>query len=101
MWQHMFSMPVMPTVWKRELTPPHSRHYRHTKHMLPHNHDGLIIFFKKYEKVHELVRIKLDVTRSYTTLYERVSVAYSTALSSFPRTSLRSYNVPAAYKTQT
>ena len=26
----MFSVPVM--------------HYRHTKHMLPHNHDGLIIF---------------------------------------------------------
>jgi len=39
-WQHMFSMPVMRTVWRRELTPPHSAHYRHTKHMLPHNHDG-------------------------------------------------------------
>ena len=23
-----------------QLTPPHSKHYRHTKHMLPHNHDG-------------------------------------------------------------
>jgi len=23
-----------------QLTPPHSMHYRHTKHMLPHNHDG-------------------------------------------------------------
>ena len=33
---------VMRTVWRRELTlsPPHSKHYRHTKHMLPHNHDG-------------------------------------------------------------
>ena len=29
MWQHMFSMPVMLT-----------------KHMLPHNHNGLIILFK-------------------------------------------------------
>ena len=36
MWQHMFSMPAMPT---------RSTHYRHTKHMLPHNHDGLIILF--------------------------------------------------------
>ena len=26
-----------------QLTSPHSTHYRHTKHMLPHNHDGLII----------------------------------------------------------
>ena len=24
---------------RRELTPPHNKHYRHTKHMLPHNHD--------------------------------------------------------------
>ena len=24
MWQHMFSMPVMRTAWRRELTPPHS-----------------------------------------------------------------------------
>ena len=24
MWQHMFSMSVMRTVWRRELTPPHS-----------------------------------------------------------------------------
>ena len=23
-----------------------STHYRHTKHMLPHNHDGLIMLFK-------------------------------------------------------
>jgi len=32
-------MPVMLTVWRRELelTPPHSTNYRHTKHMLPHN----------------------------------------------------------------
>jgi hypothetical protein len=29
----------------RQLTSPHSTHYRHTKHMLPHNHDGLIIHF--------------------------------------------------------
>ena len=27
MWQHMFSMPVMLTVWRRELTPPHSTHF--------------------------------------------------------------------------
>jgi len=26
MWQHMFSMPVMRTVWKHELMPPHSTH---------------------------------------------------------------------------
>ena len=25
---------------------PRSTHYSHTKHMLPHNHDGLIILFK-------------------------------------------------------
>ena len=29
----MFSMPVMLTVWRRELTPPHSKLYRHTKHI--------------------------------------------------------------------
>ena len=31
-------------MWRRELqlTSPHSTHYRHTKHKLPHNHDGLI-----------------------------------------------------------
>ena len=23
------------------ITPPYSKHYRHTKHMVPHNHDGL------------------------------------------------------------
>jgi len=40
MWQHMFSMLVMRTVWRRELTPPHSKHYKHNKPMLPHNHDG-------------------------------------------------------------
>jgi hypothetical protein len=34
MWQHMFSVS------------PHSTHYSHTKHVLPHNHDGLIILFK-------------------------------------------------------
>jgi len=41
-WQHMFSMPVMRIMWRRDLevTPPHSTHYRHTKHMLPHNHGG-------------------------------------------------------------
>ena len=27
---------------------PHSSHYRHTKHMLPHNHDELIIIFKYF-----------------------------------------------------
>jgi len=39
MWQRMFSMPVMRTVWRRELelTPPHS--------------------------THELVRIKLDESK--------------------------------------
>jgi hypothetical protein len=39
------------TAWRRELgsvqlMSPRSTHYRHTKHMLPHNHDGLIIRFK-------------------------------------------------------
>ena len=29
-----------------QLTSPRSTHYRQTKHMLPHNHDGLIIRFK-------------------------------------------------------
>ena len=33
MWQHMFSMPVMRTVWRRELD-----------WMLPHNHDGWYYF---------------------------------------------------------
>ena len=47
-WQHMFSMPVMCTVWRRELMSPHSMHDRHTKHMLPHNHDGLIVLFKYF-----------------------------------------------------
>jgi len=49
MWQ--LSMPVMRTVWRRELvqlTSPHSTHYRHTKHMLPNTHDGLIIPFKYF-----------------------------------------------------
>jgi hypothetical protein len=45
MWQHVFSVPVMRTAWRRELD-SRSTHYRHTKHMLPHNHDGLIISFK-------------------------------------------------------
>ena len=27
-----------------QLTPPHSKHYRRTKHMLPHNHDGWLYF---------------------------------------------------------
>jgi hypothetical protein len=44
-WQHMSSVPVMRTVWRRELD---STHYRHTKHMLPHNHDGLTIHFKYF-----------------------------------------------------
>ena len=35
--------PVISTV---QLTSPHSTNYRHTKHMLPRNHDGLIILFK-------------------------------------------------------
>jgi hypothetical protein len=48
MWQRMFSIPVMRTVWRRELTSPHSTHYRHTKHMLPHNHDGVITLFKYF-----------------------------------------------------
>ena len=40
MWQQMFSMPVMRTVWRRELTPP-----------------------QLYEKVHELVWIKLNESK--------------------------------------
>ena len=44
MWQHMFNVPVMCAVWR----PPHSTHYRHTKHRLPYNHDGLIILFKYF-----------------------------------------------------
>ena len=31
-----------------QLMSPHSTHYRHTKHTLPHNHDGLIILFKYF-----------------------------------------------------
>jgi hypothetical protein len=31
-----------------ELTSPHITRYRHTKHMLPHNHDGLIVLFKYF-----------------------------------------------------
>ena len=31
-----------------QLTSPHSTHYRHTKHMLPHKYDGLIILFKYF-----------------------------------------------------
>ena len=44
-WQHMFSMPVTRTLWSREfqLTAPQSTRYRHTKYMLLHNHNGLII----------------------------------------------------------
>jgi len=53
MWQHTLSMSVMRTTWTRDLdwlhsvqiTCPRSTHYRHTKRMLPHNHDGLIILF--------------------------------------------------------
>jgi hypothetical protein len=38
------------TVWRRELqlTSPHSTHYRHTRHMLPQNHDGEITLFKYF-----------------------------------------------------
>jgi len=38
---HRLYVPVMRAVWKRELTPPHSTHYRHTKFMLPRNDDKL------------------------------------------------------------
>ena len=31
-----------------QLTSLHSTHYRHTKHMLPHNHVGLIMLFKYF-----------------------------------------------------
>jgi hypothetical protein len=31
-----------------QLTSPHSTHYRHTKHMLPHNHNGLTELFKYF-----------------------------------------------------
>ena len=44
---------VMRTAWRRELesqrTSPRSTHYRHTKHMLPHNLDGLLILFKIFK----------------------------------------------------
>ena len=58
MWQHMFSMHVTRTVWSRELMAPHSTRYMHTKHMLPHNHDGLTILFKylnsfKYQQLRQ------------------------------------------------
>ena len=44
MWKHMFSMPLMRTVWRRDSnTSPRSTH---NKHLLPHNHGGLIIIFK-------------------------------------------------------
>ena len=47
MWQHMLSMSVMRTMWTAvQITSSHSTHYKHTKHMLPHNDDGLIILFK-------------------------------------------------------
>ena len=41
MWQHMFC--VMCAVWRRELTPPHSAHHGHTKHMLPHDNNAVFI----------------------------------------------------------
>jgi hypothetical protein len=31
-----------------QLTSPHSTHYRHTRHMLPHNDDGVITFLKYF-----------------------------------------------------
>jgi hypothetical protein len=31
-----------------QLTSPHSTHYMHTKHTLPHKHDGLIVLFKYF-----------------------------------------------------
>jgi hypothetical protein len=34
--------------WAGQFTSPHSTHYRHTRHMLPHNHDGVITFFKYF-----------------------------------------------------
>jgi hypothetical protein len=37
--------------WNRTsilLTSPHSTHYRHIRHMLPHNHDGVITLFKYF-----------------------------------------------------
>jgi hypothetical protein len=42
-WKHKGHMDTV------QLRSPHSTHYRHTRHMLPHNHDGhflniLIIF---------------------------------------------------------
>ena len=44
MWQHMFSVPVMRTVWRVELdSTQYALRITHTKHTLPHNHDGLII----------------------------------------------------------
>jgi hypothetical protein len=31
-----------------QLTSPHSTHYRHTRHMLPHNHNGMITLYKYF-----------------------------------------------------
>ena len=35
MWQHMFSVPVVRAVWRRELMPPHSTHYRQGNNEIP------------------------------------------------------------------
>ena len=44
MWQHMFCVSVMCAVLRCELqlTPQHSTHHRHTKHMMPH--DNIAVF---------------------------------------------------------
>jgi predicted patatin/cPLA2 family phospholipase len=76
-WQRMFNMPVMRTVWRRALdwmlfvsiqhsvqhTSPHSTHYRHTKHMLPHNHDGLIIFFFFFLIIFNISNIDKEINK--------------------------------------
>ena len=38
-----FFLCVMRAVRRRELTPPHSTHHRHTKHTLPHENNAVFI----------------------------------------------------------
>ena len=48
-----------------QITSPDSTHYRHTKHMLPHYHDGLIILFKifKYFKFFNICNINKEINK--------------------------------------
>ena len=42
MWQHIFCVIAMRTVWMREAH-PHSTHHKYTKHMLPHDNNEVFI----------------------------------------------------------